>query len=274
MKKIMIGIIAVAAIAGLTAGCHNAQQTPAESTNTAGQETQTMETTEGSGESSVTNQGNSAWDVETDLDQGVYTIRIKAKGQEKKDYWWQNYTGDMGDATATELVGDYSDKEGIAYSGSFKAMDGIDYPTESTIRLIYTDGLSSAESMDFTMKIENGEITECIGGSQSFPVKDEDLEPILSGSWKDEAGGKTVLKLTRNPEEGFDGVLVDAKGKEFTFNARYDCIQEAFLYHNGTDDGYGLVAVDPETQDTDHVKLFLHDLAHTDGEDLTLVKAD
>lgn len=258
MKKIMIGIIAVAVLIGFTAGCQNAHRQPADSSTVKGQE----------------NQGDSVWDVETELDKGVYSIRIRAKGQEKKGYWWQNYTGDVGDASAIELTADNSDKEGIAYSGSFKAMEGIDYPTDSTIRLIYTDGLSSGESMDFNMKIENGKITECIGGSQSLPVKDENFEPILSGNWKEEDGGKATLKLTRNPEEGFDGILTDAKGKEFTFNARYDCIQESFLYHNDTDDGYGIIAIAPESEDTDQVKIYLHDLAHTDGEDLTLVKTD
>ncbi len=161
--------------------------------------------------------------------------------------------------------------EDLAYAGSFRAMDGIDYPTEGTIRLVYTDGLSSSESMDFTMKIEDGQITESVGGSQEMPVMDEDYEPILSGSWKEE-GGTAALTLSRNSEEGFDGTLTDTKGKEFTFNARYDCIQGAFLYHNGTEDGYGLIAVDFSSDKPDDARIMLHDLAHTDGEDLIFTK--
>ena len=234
-----------------------------------------------------------SWDVSGSLEDGIYTISIKATGVEKEGWYWENYTGDKGDATLFEVVTDTTEEEGYAYVGSFRAIEdeGEDY-----IRLAHTDGYVVDEYMDFNIRIEGGQIVEEIGGSHALPENDDDLAAYVCGSWQDANEGKTFMEISLNPEGGFDGVISDGSGKDgvtqiYTFHAFYDVISEAFKYNDGgfhaaaiTDGteeeapaeeagtGEGLVAIDPSSPSEEDLQLILHDLGYAD-ENVTFVKA-
>ena len=236
-----------------------------------------------------------SWEVSGSLEDGIYTISIKATGVEKEGWYWENYTGDKGDATLFEVVTDTTTEEGYAYIGSFRAIEdeGEDY-----IRLAHTDGYVVDEYMDFNIRIEGGQIVEEIGGSSALPNNDDDLAAYVCGNWQDANEGNTFMEITQNPQGGFDGVISDGSGKDgttqiYTFHANYDVISEAFKYRDGgfhdvaiTDGseeeapadeeaeagtGEGLVAFDPASSEED-LQLILHDLGYAE-EDVTFVKA-
>ena len=43
-------------------------------------------------------------DITTDVADDTITIRIKSNKEQEKDFWWQAYSGDKGDASFMELV--------------------------------------------------------------------------------------------------------------------------------------------------------------------------
>lgn len=235
-----------------------------------------------------------SWEVSGSMEDGIYTISIKATGVEKEGWYWENYTGDKGDATLFEVVTDTTEEEGYAYVGSFRAIEdeGEDY-----IRLAHTNGYVVDEYMDFNIRIEGGQIVEENGGSHAMPENDEDLAAYVCGNWQDANERNTFMEITLNPEGGFDGVISDGSGKDgttqiYTFHAFYDVISEAFKYNDGgfhaaaiTDGteeeapaeeeagtGEGLVAFDPASASEEDLQLILHDLGYAD-EDVTFVKA-
>ncbi len=222
------------------------------------------------------NQASPAWKVETELEEGVYTIRILSKDKDKPGYGWQNYTGDKGDATFIELITQTDEEKGYAYAGSFKATDDCkdQGDLEDTIRLVHTDGVVTDEYMEFTLSIKDGKISEAVGGSNCMPTSDDEFASILCGTWKEKDKGAISLEISQNPEEGFDCILTGDKDAAattpYTFTARYDCIQEAFIYNEGS----CLFALDASADDPEEIILYLHDNSHTGGEDMTFVKAD
>ena len=72
--------------------------------------------------------------IETELTDGVLTIRLDG-GPQKDGFYWEYYTGDKGDATFVELITQAND-DGCAYAGSFKAIEDAG-DAEDYIRLVY-----------------------------------------------------------------------------------------------------------------------------------------
>jgi predicted nucleic acid-binding Zn-ribbon protein len=105
-----------------------------------------------------------AWEVETDMEDQVYTIRIKARGSEKEGYHWENFNGDRGDATVIELLTQSTEEKGLAYAGSFRVETDQKTRFEDYIRLVYTNGISVDEYMDFNVLIEVGELLFLLSG--------------------------------------------------------------------------------------------------------------
>ena len=266
MNKFSLGLIAVLT-AGMMAVPAFAAQTGAGGTT---QEAAAAE--EAEAEPDFLNPGR-AWEVETDMEDQVYTIRIKARGSEKEGYHWENFTGDRGDATAIELLTQSTEEKGLAYAGSFRVETDQKTRFEDYIRLVYTNGISVDEYMDFNVLIEDGEFEEITGGCHCMPVDDDDYAKLIEGEWKDENGGEAALKLTQNPAGGFDGTLTNAKAKEFTFHADYDWMNEAYVYKKG-EEGLGLVTIHPASESEDKIRLLMHDMQNAGDEDLTFVKAE
>ena len=305
MKKNLIrfGIISALTVSMLTVPVLAEEATEDTAAPAAAEETTEDTAVEEAAEETIEAEGSDAvqsWDVSGSLEDGIYTISIKATGVEKEGWYWENYTGDKGDATLFEVVTDTTEEEGYAYVGSFRAIEdeGEDY-----IRLAHTNGYVVDEYMDFNIRIEGGQIVEENGGSQALPENDEDLAAYVCGNWQDANEGNTFMEITLNPEGGFDGVISDGSGKDgatqiYTFHAFYDVISEAFKYNDGgfhkvaiTDGteeeaaaeetspaeeeagtGEGLVAFDPASASEEDLQLILHDLGYAD-EDVTFVKA-
>ncbi len=180
--------------------------------------------------------------TETEITDGVMTIRIAATDHDDPAFHWQAWTEDKGDASFTELVTETDMEEGYAYVGSFRAIDD----GEDTIRLAHTDGHYVAGYMDFNVRTENGKIVETIGGSEGFPSTGEDMAPVLAGTWQ-ETDGTHFMEIGLGENGGLDITISDGSGRDgkttfYTMTAYYDAIRDCLVYWNGTVHEAGITA--------------------------------
>lgn len=187
-------------------------------------------------------------DITTDVADDTITIRIKSNKEQEKDFWWQAYSGDKGDASFMELVTETDMEDGYAYVGSFRAIDdGTD-----TIRLVYTNGHYTREYLDFGVEIEDGIITGMVRGGQTFETRAEDLAPVLEGVWEETEGGTHSLEIALADDGGLSFTVSDGSGRDgnvvyYTMTAYYDAIEEALVYWDGTQHS-AVISAEDETE--------------------------
>lgn len=171
------------------------------------------------------------------IEDGILTIYLE-DDQKDNGFHWEYSREDESENSSVELLTD-STEEGYAYVGSFKAVDGVE-DAQDWIRLIHTDGFMVDQYMDFDVKIEDGEITENIGGSHALPNTGENLAPLLEGTWKEALEGVTMMDISLGSNGGLDIVISDGSGKDgttsfYTMTAYYDVIKNVLVYQNGTE---------------------------------------
>lgn len=176
-------------------------------------------------------------DTECELKDGIFTIRIKALDTDDKDFGWQAYRGDKGDASLTEVLTETDMEEGLAYCGSFRGLENES--GEDVIRLVHTNGFYTDGYLDFNVKVEDGKITEQTGGGEGYGATGEDLAPVLAGDWVEE-DGSLCMEISVSDDNALDFVISDGSGKDgkttyYTMTAYYDCVQETLIYKNGTE---------------------------------------
>ena len=173
--------------------------------------------------------------IETELTDGVLTIRLDG-GPQKDGFYWEYYTGDKGDATFVELITQAND-DGCAYAGSFKAIEDAG-DAEDYIRLVYTNGTYVYEYTDVNVKIENSQITEKSGGAYVYGVDYKEFADLLAGTWQEENNGTNYLEITLDETDGLDAVISNGGGKDgqtsyYTMTLHFDAIKEALMYVDG-----------------------------------------
>ncbi len=176
-------------------------------------------------------------DVECELQDGVYTIRIEALDTDDPDFYWTSQWGDKGDASLVQVLTETDMEDGLAYAGSFLGEDGAD--GEDTIRLAHTNGFYTDGYLDFDVRVEGGKIVEEVGGSEGYGATGEDLAPTLAGIWE-EKDGNLVMKIDPSDDRGlefviFDGDKEDGQVAYYTMTAYYDTITETLIYQDGTE---------------------------------------
>lgn len=268
MNKLALSLIAVLT-AGMMAMPVFADGTAASDTADTSEETAAAEEEES--EKEFLTPGR-VWEVDTEMEDSSFTIRIKALGREKEGYHWEYYSGDTGGATSIELLTQSTQEKNLVYAGSFRPVTDQKYPFDDSIRLVYTNGIAVEEYMDFHVRIEDGEFEKITGGCQHQPAS-ADYSKQIVGEWKEENGSGAGLKITQNPGGGFDGKLTNAKVKEYDFHAEFDCIKGSFVYKDN-EKGLGLFAIDPASEGEDKIRLLMHDMENAGDEDLTFVKAE
>ena len=177
--------------------------------------------------------------ITTEIENGILTIRMEATDHDKKDMWWQFWNEPEGAAAKVEVITEADTEEGMAYTGSFKALEGLsgEEDTEGLVRLVHTNGDYIAEYLEWNVKIEKGQIVEVTGGGQAFPTTGEELAPYLTGTWQEENGTK-MMEITLGEDGGLDVVISDGSGRDGmtsfnTMTAFYDVIREDLVYRNG-----------------------------------------
>lgn len=170
------------------------------------------------------------------IENGVMTIYVES--EEKDPDWWWEFSREDAEDSCIEVITDSTD-EGYAYVGSFKALDGC-VDAVGTIRLIHTDGFLTDQYMDFEVKVEDGQITENVGGSHTMPTFAKDLAAFLEGTWVEKTEGRTMLDISLGEDNGLDMVMSDGSGRDgktsfYTMTARFDAVKDALVYNDGTE---------------------------------------
>ncbi len=169
-------------------------------------------------------------DVDCELHDGIFTIRIKALDTDDKNFWWQF---DRENASKVQVLTETDMEEGLAYAGSFRGIeDG-----EDTIRMVHTNGFYVDGYLDFIVNVKDGKITEEVGGGEGYGVTGEELAPALEGLWE-EKDGPLCMEISVSDDNALDFVISDGSGTDgttvyYTMTAYYDCIKEALVYQNG-----------------------------------------
>ena len=174
--------------------------------------------------------------IDSEITDGVLTIRIGATDHDDPAMHWEAYRGDKGDRSLVEVITETDMEDGLAYAGSFRVIpdqgDGDDY-----VRLVYTDGHYNAEYLDWNVKVENGAIVEVTGGSQAFPSSGSDLAQVMEGVWEEEDGSRS-LEVSLDDDGTLAFTISDGAGRDgittfFTMHVYYDAIKEALVYWDG-----------------------------------------
>ena len=189
--------------------------------------------------------------VTTEMTDGTMTIRIESAKEEDPGFYWESWHGDKGDASCVECITETDMEDGLAYAGSFRAIDD----GEDTIRLVYTNGHYTREYLDFNVTSKDGKITESTGGGQAFETKGEDLAPYLEGIWEESDGGTHYLEIALVDDGGLSFRVSDSSGRNgntvfYTMTAYYDAILEELVYWDGTEHSAVITGEETETEES------------------------
>ena len=175
--------------------------------------------------------------MESQIENGVLTIRIEATDHDDENMHWTAFDGDRVEAPLTELLTETDMEDGYAYVGSFRALpeaeDGEDY-----ICLAYTDGNYVSEYVDWKVSVKDGKIEEVTGGGQAFRTSCSTMAPFFEGVWEEEDGSGVVEVALDEENDAFKFTVSFGDGKDgqttfYTMNGHYDAIEEAFVYWDG-----------------------------------------
>ena len=110
----------------------------------------------------------------------------------------------------------------------------VDGMVTVAVRHYYT-GFACDHALTFDLKVRDGAVQEVVGGSEAQNVPEEELDPYLSGEWREEGTQFTELSITKGQERGWDVVLVSPltqEGLVFKTTIYQDC-EKGFVYDKG-----------------------------------------
>ena len=195
---------------------------------------------------------------------GSYVIRIPV---EEDDLGW------AADEESTDSVVVELESENIEdgnYVVRYKPVaDGV-----GTVTLRHFGRVTCDQMHTFDLKVEDGKVTESVGGSFTASPAEEELDPYILGEWVEPEKQLDLLTITKNEEEGWNMEIVSASGPEQVVvlgTLFYDCELDEFIYPDG--EFYQTTISDSE--DTDLGEPMITDASgairfEADGEDLKL----
>ncbi len=164
--------------------------------------------------------------IKNEVEDGSYVIRIPV---EEDDLGW----------AADEEAKD----EAVVKLASEETVDGtyvVRYDPvadgEGTVAIRHYGRVVCDQIHTFTLKVEDGKVTEATGGSYTASPADEEMEPYVAGGWIDKEKQLSFLNIKKNEEEGFDVEITSAAEKEpyvFRGTMYYDCDLDEFIYPDG-----------------------------------------
>jgi hypothetical protein len=159
------------------------------------------------------------------IENGSYVIRIPV---DENDQGWR---ADDGAADGVvRLAG--AEVENGAFVIQYDPM--ADGETTVSARHYYC-AVACDEAHTWDLKVENGAVTECIGGSYTRYMPDEDdrkLDAHLSGEWLEKDTQFNTLTITRNETAGFDFEMVSPISHDACLlkgTVLYDCELDCFV---------------------------------------------
>ena len=107
---------------------------------------------------------------------------------------------------------------------------------EVSVDVRHYSGIACDRVLIWDLRVADGAIQEVIGGGETLPAADEDLDPSLSGEWLEAETQFTQMTIEKNPESGWDVEIVSPLthgAYVFKTTVYYDCEMNSFVYDKG-----------------------------------------
>lgn len=107
---------------------------------------------------------------------------------------------------------------------------------EVSVDVRHYSGIACDRVLTWDLRVADGAVQEVIGGGETLPAADEDLDPSLSGEWLEAETQFTQMTIEKNPESGWDVEIASPLthgAYVFKTTVYYDCEMNSFVYDKG-----------------------------------------
>ena len=164
--------------------------------------------------------------IRCEIENGSYVIRIPTA--ENESCWQAEAMDKEGVVTVIETA---ETKDGLYTVRFMPTQDG-----ESTVTVRHFSGIACDQVFTWTLAVKDGAVQESVSGSYTASPAEEDLDPYISGEWKEKDTQFTQMIISKNPNKGWDVEIVSPMthgSYDFQATVYYDCDRDAFVYENG-----------------------------------------
>ena len=102
-----------------------------------------------------------------------------------------------------------------------------------TVGVRHFSGVACDEAMTFDLHVADGAVQEVTGGSYTTSPEDEMLDEAFVGEWLESDAQNARMTIEKNPERGWDIVVVADDAYVFKTSVLFDCERNAFVYGKG-----------------------------------------
>ena len=197
--------------------------------------------------------------VACDIVDGSYLINIPVEGE---DYGWV-LDGSLEDGGILSIAKAQYEDEGFAVQ-----IDPVSDGEDTVTLMHHYNAIACDQILTWDLKVEEGKITECTGGSQEIGPAEEEIDSYINGQWVEKDTQFTQMSIEKNPEQGWNVEIVSPMTQEaylFKTTAYFDCVEDALIYDEG--ERYDLPAGYPDEELQDPVMGGLFGGFRLDGTD-------
>ena len=163
-----------------------------------------------------------------DIVDGSYTILIPV---EENDAGTWLLDGEVNDGGVVKIV------KALYTDNGFEAQIDPVGDGEAVVTALHEYHMGVYDAVHtWTLRVQDGAVAECTGGSYTAMLAEQDLDDYFRGEWLEKDTQFTRLSAAKNPELGWDIEIVSPLTHgAYLFRATvyYDCLEEGFLYRDG-----------------------------------------
>ena len=160
------------------------------------------------------------------LEDGAYVVRIPVGPDEPGEWRAESPEGDA----AVRLAASGTE-DGVFTARYEPATDG-----DAAVEIRHYDGAACDRVHGFNLRVEDGRMTEPVGGSYTESPAEDELDPSLSGEWLERDTQYTSLFIEKNPDRGWDAEVISPVSHGayvLAMTLFYDCAENALVYEDG-----------------------------------------
>ena len=165
--------------------------------------------------------------VACDIVDGSYLINIPVEGE---DYGWV-LDGSLEDGGILSIAKAQYEDEGFAVQ-----IDPVSDGEDTVTLMHHYNAIACDQILTWDLKVEEGKITECTGGSQEIGPAEEEIDSYINGQWVEKDTQFTQMSIEKNPEQGWNVEIVSPMTQEaylFKTTAYFDCVEDALISAEG-----------------------------------------
>ena len=163
--------------------------------------------------------------VSSEIENGEFVIRVNAGD----DLAW--VADDMAQDPSVVELASADNVDGAFVARYAPVGDG-----DVTVGVRHYTGIACDEMMTWDLHVENGAVTEVIGGSYAAGSDDAVSDSYLLGEWLEAETQFTQMTIEKNPERGWDVEIASPMTHGayiFKTTVQYDCELNSFVYDKG-----------------------------------------